>query len=170
VWREAVWQGYGLAGAGTSGRPFTGVIALGPVRGAAASLRQVLALPDFTNDTIVIVDDLDEYRSRRGAYHEIFTLLGRARRPALRVAQRADDVLEGRLRRTYYETTGPWPASRSTGSMMLAPGTPAPELGAPADELVTELLRTFAPRLAARVERPAVYLVRDRGHPAWLEL
>jgi hypothetical protein len=31
-------------------------------------------------------------------------------------------------------------------------------------------MRTFKPRLAARVARPAVYLVRERERPQWLEL
>jgi hypothetical protein len=49
-------------------------------------------------------------------------------------------------------------------------GAKSSDLGPPADELVGELLRTFRPRLAPRVVRPAVYAVRDRGAREWLEL
>jgi hypothetical protein len=39
-----------------------------------------------------------------------------------------------------------------------------------AHELLDELTATFMPRLAARVQRPAVYLVRGGGGTEWLEL
>jgi hypothetical protein len=57
-----------------------------------------------------------------------------------------------------YESAWPLPASEPRGS------------SAPANDLLGELLRTFNPRLAARVARPAVYLVRERERPQWLEL
>jgi hypothetical protein len=146
-------------------QPITGAIALEPVRGAVATLEHVLALPDFANDTIVIVGDLDDYRRKRDAYRQIFTVLGRARRGVVWVPALVDRALERDVCRTY-ELAQAWPASQLT----FAPRVPAPGLGAPANAVLEELIRTFKPRLAPRAARPAVYLVREHERPQWLEL
>jgi hypothetical protein len=135
----------------------TGVMALGPSRGAVATLEHVLALPDFAADAIVVVGDLDDYPGKRETYRRLFTTLGRARRGVLW----APGLVDGALAREVhwaYESAWPLPASEPRGS------------SAPANDLLGELMRMFKPRLAARVARPAVYLVRERERPQWLEL
>jgi hypothetical protein len=47
---------------------------------------------------------------------------------------------------------------------------PAADIGPSGGALVAELMRTFQPRLAPRLERPAIYLVREHGSPEWLEV
>jgi hypothetical protein len=134
----------------------TGVMALGPTRGAVATLEHVLALPDFAEDAIVIVGDLDDYPGKRETYRRLFTTLGRARRGVLW----APGPLDGALARQVawaYETARPLWAAERRGSMRM-------------NDLLGELMRKFEPRLAARAARPAVYLVRERERPQWLEL
>jgi hypothetical protein len=135
----------------------TGVMALGPGRGAVATLEHVLALPDFAEDAIVVVGDLDDYPGKRETYRRLFTTLGRARRGVLWAPGPVDSAL-AREARWAYESAWPLPVSETRGSTTAA------------NDLLGELMRTFKPRLAARVARPAVYLVRERERPQWLEL
>lgn len=144
-----------------------GGIALGPVRGAVASLKQVLALPELADDTLVIVGDRDDYRDKRATYRALFALLARSGRSVLWAPGPVDKVL-AREMRSAYEMARPSPTC--AGNLLLAPEVPAPGLGEPANDIFVELVRTFEPRLAARVVRPAVYLVRDHGRRQWLEL
>jgi hypothetical protein len=163
--RSATWQVYGA-----SERPPGGVLALGPVRGAAASIRHVIALPELATDMVVVVDDLDDYHHRCATYHEIFCMLGAARRPVILAPRLIDDALADQLRTTY-ELARTWPSQRRAHGMLPAAAGPDAKLGEePADEILGELMHTFEPRRAARVERPAVFLLRDRGRPAWLEV
>jgi hypothetical protein len=69
-----------------------------------------------------------------------------------------------------YESAQPRPSSRSARGLLVMRGARPSDLGPPADQLVGELLRTFRPGLAPRIERPAVYAVRDQGSREWLEL
>ena len=92
----------------------TGVMALGPTRGAVATLEHVLALPDFAEDAIVIVGDLDDYPGKRETYRRLFTTLGRARRGVFWAPGPVDGVLAREVARAY-ETAWPlWTAGRST--------------------------------------------------------
>ena len=160
--KSATWQVYGA-----SERPLGGVLALGPVRAAAASIRQVIALPELATDMVVVVDDLDDYRHRCATYHEIFCMLGAARRPVILAPRLIDDSLADALRTTYDLAR---PSQRYIHTGPHAAAAPDAKLSEPADEILGELLHTFEPRRAARVERPAVFLMRDRGRPAWLEV
>jgi hypothetical protein len=163
--RSGTWQAYGA-----SERPLAGVLALGPVRGAAESIRQVIALPELATDTVVVVDDLDDYRDRRATYREIFATLGAARRPVVLAPRLIDDALAVELHTTYARAAA-WASSRHADSVLPPAATRDSDLGEqPADELLVELMHSFEPRHAARVERPAVYLMRGRGRPAWLEV
>ncbi|HET6173734.1 MAG TPA: hypothetical protein VFD90_14060 [Gaiellales bacterium] len=155
----------------------TGAIALGPVREAAASLDQVLALPELGSDLVVIVGDTADFRHKRGTYRELFTALGRARRPAVWVPGSIDSILEREARQAYgmsEPSSGMSvlsPASSEAGIVQLAPlRTPLFGVSSPLTDVLTELIRTFEPRLAPRVQRPAVYTIHDRGRPEWLEL
>ena len=134
----------------------TGVMALGPTRGAVATLEHVLALPDFAEDAIVVVGDLDDYPGKRETYRRLFTTLGRARRGVLWAPGPVDGALAREVAWAY-ETAWPRWAAEPRGSM-------------PTNDLLGELMHTFEPRLAARVARPAVYLVRERERPQWLEV
>jgi hypothetical protein len=135
----------------------TGVMALGPGRGAVATLEHVLALPDFADDAIVVVGDLDDYPGKRETYRRLFTTLGHARRGVLWAPGPVDGALAREVR-TAYESA--WPLRTSE------PGRRSELLV----DLLDELMRTFKPHLAARVARPAVYIVRERERPQWLEL
>jgi hypothetical protein len=149
-------------------RAITGVLALCPGRAAAATLEQVLAQPDLANDLIVIVGDSSRQRDKRATYRAIFSTLGRVRRPVLWVPEYTESAFEGEVGRAYASAQPP--ASRSARGLLVMRGATPSDLGPPADELVGELLRTFRPRLAPRVERPAVYALRDQGSREWLEL
>jgi hypothetical protein len=62
-------------------------------------------------------------------------------------------------------------APRATRGALLPTLSARPSCLTPAEaEIVGELSRTFNPRSAARLERPAVYLLRDHGGQQWLEL
>ena len=147
----------------------SGVLALGPVRGAVESLQQLLALPEFATDMIVILGDSSESEHKREIYHEIFSLLGRARRPVVWIPGPVDGHLERDVRRAY-ETAKAQPPSRHAQVLLLTPDAPPADLDTTADEILAELMHTFEPRLAARVERPALFMLRDRGRAEWLEL
>lgn len=147
----------------------TGVLALCPGRTAAATLEQVLAQPDLASDLIVIVGDSRRQRDKRATYRAIFSTLGRVRRPVLWVPEDTESAFEREVRRAY-ESAQPPPSSRSTRDLLVMRGTKPSELGPPAEELVGELLRTFRPRLAPRVQRPAVYAVRSQSSREWLEI
>jgi hypothetical protein len=150
-------------------RAITGVLALCPGRAAAATLEQVLAQPDLANDLIVIVGDSSRQRDKRATYRAIFSTLGRVRRPVLWVPEYTESAFEREVGRAYGSAQPP-PASRSARGLLVMRGARPSDLGSPVDELVGELLRTFRPRLAPRIERPAVYAVRDQGSRGWLEL
>lgn len=150
-------------------RAFRGMLALCPGRGATATLEQVLVQPDLADDLIVIVGDSSRRRDRRATRLAIFSTLGRVRRPVLWIPEDTESAFEREVRRAYGAAQPP-PAPRSPRGLLLMRGTKPSDLGPPADELVGELLRTFRPRLAPRVERPAVYAVRDQGSREWLEL
>ena len=135
----------------------TGAMALGPGRGAVATLEHVLELPDFAEDAIVIVGDLDDYPGKRETYRRLFTTLGHARRGVLWAPGPVDGALAREVRRAYEAA---WPLQISDPRRS----------SAPANDLLGELMRMFKPHLAARVARPAVYLVRERERPQWLEL
>ena len=150
-------------------RAITGALALCPGRAAAATLEEVLAQPDLANDLIVIVGDSSRRQDKRATYRAIFSTLGRIRRPVLWIPEYTESAFESEIRRAY-ESAQPPPASRSARGLLVMRGARPSDLGPPADELVGELLRTFRPRLAPRVERPAVYAVRDQGSREWLEL
>jgi hypothetical protein len=147
----------------------TGVLALGPGRAALATLEQVLAQSDLRDDMIAIVGDADGRREKRDTYRALFSTLGRARRPVLWVPGPVDGRLEPELRRAY-DAAGPRPAAQTPRNVLFARQAPPTDIGPAAGAIVAELMRTFEPRLAPRLERPAVYLVRERGHPEWLEL
>ena len=136
-------------------RAITGALALCPGRAAAATLEQLLAQPDLANDLIVIVGDSSRQRDKRATYRAIFSTLGRVRRPVLWVPEHTESAVERDVGRAY-ESAQPPPASRSARGLLTMRGARPSDLGSPADELVRELLRTFRPRLAPRVERPAV--------------
>lgn len=151
--------------------PITGMLALGPVRGAIGSLRQVLALHEFDSDTIVIVGDASASPQKREAYRNLFAALGRARRSVVWVPGPVDRVLESELRRAYEMAEAEArPISRRTEVVLFSPGMPPSDLGTITDEILDELLHTFRPGLAARVERPALYALRDRGGSEWDEV
>jgi hypothetical protein len=134
-----------------------------------ATLEQALAQPDLANDLIVIVGDSSRQRDKRATYRAIFSTLGRVGRPVLWVPEFNESPFEPEVRRAY-ESAQPRLASRSARGLLVMRGAGPSDLGPPADELVGELLRTFRPRLAPRVERPTVYAVRDQGSREWLEL
>jgi hypothetical protein len=153
----------------------TGLVALGPMRAATASLQQVLAQPDLAGDLIVIVGDANRRREQRDTYRSLFGTLGRVQRPALWVPGPADGGLEREVRSAYglaeRGSAVQRPATRSTRSVLLTPQGAAPSgLDVMAAAMFSELMRTFEPRLAPRAERPAVYSVSERGRSAWLEL
>ena len=102
-----------------------------------------------------------EFDGKRATYRAIFSTLGRIRRPVLWVPEYTESAFEREVRRAYESAQLP-PASRSARGLLAMRGARPSHLGPPADELVGELLRTFRPRLAPRVERPAVYAVRDQ--------
>lgn len=147
----------------------TGMLALCPGRATAATLEEVLAQPDLANDLIVLVGNSSRERGKRATYRAIFSTLGRVGRPVLWIPEHAESAFEREARRAY-ESAQPQPAPRSARGLLVMRGTGPSDLGPPSDELVGELLRTFRPRLAPRVVRPAVYAVRDRGAREWLEL
>jgi hypothetical protein len=142
----------------------TGVLALAPERGAAATIAQMLALPDLANDTIVILGDTDARQGKRRTYREIFSLLGRAQRPVLWVPGPVDRAFAGDVRRAYQRAM-PRTAAPYSANPPLDTG-----MATPANELLSELVRSFKPRLAARLVRPAVYTMREQGNRQWLEL
>ena len=76
----------------------TGVLVLAPERGAAATIAQVLALPELANDTIVIVGDANASRGKRRIYREMFSLLGRVQRPVLWIPGPVDNAFAGDVR------------------------------------------------------------------------
>jgi hypothetical protein len=153
----------------------SGLVALGPMRAVTASLQQVLAQPDLAGDLIVIVGDENRQREKRDTYRSLFSTLGRVQRPALWVPGPADGGLEREVRSAYglagQVSAAQRPAPRSRRSLLLTPrGAAPPDLGVMAGALLSELMRTFEPRLAPRAERPAVYSVNERARSAWLEL
>jgi hypothetical protein len=151
----------------------TGLVALGPMRAATASLQQVLAQPDLAGDLIVIVGDANRRREKRDTYRSLFSTLGRVHRPALWVPGPADAGLEREVRSAYGlgGLAAKRPARRSTRSVLLTPQSEGPQgLDLMAAAMLSELMRTFEPRLAPRGERPAAYSLSERGRSAWLEL
>jgi hypothetical protein len=155
--------------AGTTDLPISGVLALGPVRGAVESLQQLLAQPEFATDMLVIVGDSSESQHKRETYQEIFGMLGRARRSVVWIPGPVDGPLERDIRRAY-ETAKARPPARRARILLLTPGAPPADVGPAAEEILSELMHTFEPRLAARVERPALFMLRDRGGHEWLEV
>jgi hypothetical protein len=155
--------------ASTTDPPIPGVLALGPVRGAVESLQQLLALPEFATDMIVIVGDASESDHKRETYHEIFSMLGQARRSVVWIPGPVDGPLERDVRRAY-ETAKARPPTRHGRILLLTADAPPADVGPAAEEILAELMHTFEPRLAARVERPALFMLRDRGRSEWLEL
>jgi hypothetical protein len=156
-------------GASTTDPPIAGVLALGPVRGAVESLQQLLALPEFATDMIVIVGDSSDSDHKRETYHEIFGILGRARRSVVWIPGPVDGQFERDVRRAY-ETAKARPPTRHGHILLLTPDAPPAEVGPAAEPILAELLHTFEPGLAARVERPALFMLRERGRAEWLEL
>jgi hypothetical protein len=156
------------AGATAPDQLLTGVLALAPERGAAATIEQILSLPDLAGDTIVIVGDADERRSKRRVYREIFTTLGRVQRPVLWVPGPVDSAFAGDVRRAYEMARVR--VATTPASVPLAPVVPSARISAPKKELLGELVRSFRPRQAARLVRPAVYRVGQQGRRQWLEL
>jgi hypothetical protein len=157
------------------GRGGTGLVALGPMRAATASLQRVLAQPELAGDLIVIVGDANRGREKRDAYRAIFSTLGRVHRPALWVPGPADGGLEREVRSAYGPSArlsaGQRPARHSTRSVLLtSQGAAPPDLDLRAAAMLGELMRTYEPRLAPRAERPAIYSLSERGRSAWLEL
>ena len=69
-----------------------------------------------------------------------------------------------------YRTTAAPRATRYPGALLLTLSARPSRLTSAEAEIVGELSRTFNPGLAARIERPAVYLLRDHGGRQWLEL
>jgi hypothetical protein len=149
--------------------PISGMLALGPVRGAVESLEQVLALPELAGDMIVIVGDESAAPEKRETYRRIFTALGRARRPVVWIPGRVDGALDREVRRAYEAAQGAATARRAR-ILLFMPGVPPSELGKEAEDIVEELMHTFQPRFAARAERPALYVLRDHGGSDWLEV
>jgi hypothetical protein len=145
------------------------MLALSPARGALESLEQVLAEPDLASDMIVIVGDATVSVGKRDLYRNLFAALGRARRPVLWVPGPVDRALEHEVRRAY-ETAEPHPPTQQAPILLFTPGKPPSDLGDVTDEILNELLETFKPGLAARVERPALYVLRDHGGSEWLEV
>jgi hypothetical protein len=152
-----------------TGHTVSGLLALGPVRAAAESIEQVLALPEFETDTVVIVGDARRFAEKREAYLAIFGALGRAGRAVLWVPEPGERPFERELRRAY-EGPRVRPSTDDARVLLFAPPAPSPSSTLLAHEILDELTATFAPRLAARVQRPALFLVRDRGAAEWLEL
>lgn len=150
-------------------RPITRMLALGPVRGALESLEQVLAQPELATDMIVIVGDESASAGKRETYRNLFAALGRARRPVLWVPGPIDRALEHEVRRAY-ETAEAHPPTQQAPILLFTPGKPPSDMAAVTDEILNELLETFKPGLAARVERPALYVLRDHGGSEWLEV
>jgi hypothetical protein len=146
-----------------------GLLALAPERGAVETLGQVLALRDLAADMIVIQGASGDVRGRRAIYRELFGALGRARRAALWIPGLADGPYEREVLDAYRAATAPR-ATRYRGALLLTPSALPSRLASVEAELVGELSRTFTPRFAARSERPAAYLLRDRGGSQWLEL
>jgi hypothetical protein len=145
------------------------MLALSPVRGARESLEQVLAEPDLASDMIVIVGDETVSAGKRATYRALFAALGRARRPVLWVPGPIDRALEDDLRRAY-ETAEAHSPTQLAPILLFTPGRPPSDLGDVTDEILNELLATFKPGLAARVERPALYVLRDHGGSEWVEV
>jgi hypothetical protein len=158
-------------------RAITGLIALAPVRGATSTLDHVLALPDFATDLIVVFGDGARSNEKRVIYRDIFGAIGRAQRAVLWMPGPVDWPLAGEVRRAY-DAPNVRSASPARG-MLLTPPAPQQEARAMHSDVLTELMdsgiltevmRAFKPRLAARVERPALFSVREQGGPAWLEV
>jgi hypothetical protein len=158
-------------------RAITRVIAIAPVRGAADTLDHVFALADFATDLIVVFGDEARSNEKRVIYRDIFGAIGRARRAVLWMPGPVDWQLAGEVRRAY-EAPNVRSASPAKG-MLLTP--PAPEEQARAlhgdvltelmeSGILTEVMRAFKPRLAARVERPALFSLREQGGRAWHEV
>lgn len=147
----------------------TGVLALAPERGAVETLDEVLTLPDLAADMIVIQGGPGDARGKRAIYRELFRALGRARRTALWIPGLADRQYEREVLDAYRTTTAPR-VTRYPGALLLTLSARPSRLTPAEAEIVGELSRTFNPRLAARIERPAVYLLRDHGGRQWLEL
>jgi hypothetical protein len=128
----------------------------------------VLVEPDLAGDMVVIVGDAGRQREKSATYRSIVGTLGRVRRPALWVPGPVDGIFERELRLAY--GTAARPAVRSPRSVLFTHGAWAASLGPGTDDIVGELIRTFEPHLAPRLERPAIYRVGERGHREWLEL
>jgi hypothetical protein len=96
-------------------------------------------------------------------------MLGRARRSVVWIPGPVDGPLERDVRRAY-ETAKARPPARRTRILLLTPGAPPADVSPAAEEILSELMHTFEPRLAARVERPALFMLRDRGGHEWLEV
>ncbi len=147
----------------------TGVLALAPDRGAVETLEEVLALPDLAADMIVIQGTAGAVLGRRVIYRELFAALGRARRTALWIPGPRDRQYEREVLEAYRAMTAPRLTRRPGALLLSAHAGPSGLTPAEAD-IVDELSHSFNPRLAARVDRPAAYLVRDHGGRQWLEL
>jgi hypothetical protein len=146
-----------------------GLLALGPGRAAVATLEQALAEPDLANDVVAIVGDSSREREKRDTYHAIFSVLGWAQRPVLWIPGPVDGAFEREVR-SAYGTVAARLASRSPRNLLFTPGAQPANVDPTSAEIVSALVRTFEPRLAPRCERPAAYLVRERGRPEWLEI
>ena len=149
-------------------RAITGALALCPGRAAGATLREVIAQPDLANDLIVIVGDSSRRQDKRTTFRDIQHARSHPASRALD-SEYTESALESEVRRAY-ESAQPAPVSHSARGLLVMRGARPSDLGPPADELVGELLCTFRPHLAPRVERPAVYAVHDQGSREWLEL
>jgi hypothetical protein len=147
----------------------TGVLALAPGRGAVETLEEVLALPDLSADMIVIQGTSGEVLGRRAIYRELFAALGRARRSVLWIPGPVDQQYEREVLDAYRAMTAPR-LTRRPGALLLAAHARPSGLTPAEAEIVGELSHSFNPRLAARTDRPAVYLLRDHGGRQWLEL
>jgi hypothetical protein len=150
-------------------RHITGVLALAPGRAAIETLEHVLAERDLRDDVIAIVGDADARGGKRDTYRALFSTLGRLRRPVLWVPGPVDGRFEPDLRRAY-GPTGRMSAPAPARNVLFVRQGPPADLGPAGGAIVAELIRTFQPRLAPRLERPAVYLVREHGRPEWLEV
>jgi hypothetical protein len=107
---------------------------------------------------------------KRATYRAMFATLGRARRTVLWVPGSFDARFERDVQGAYGTSSVPPRTRIMEGVLLLTPGTRPEELSPAETAILAELAHRFNPRLAARTERPAVYLVRDRGGPEWLEL
>jgi hypothetical protein len=146
----------------------TGVLALAPGRAAMRTLERVLAEPGLASDMLVIVGDSGRQREKRAGYRSIARTLGRVQRPALWVPGPVDGIFEREMRQAY--GTAARPVVRAPHGVLFTHGAWTASLGPATDDIVGELMRTFEPRFAPRLERPAIYRVGERGRREWLEL